>query len=390
MVEESNVPTCFVLAGLAGSSLHTVLGPIDTVWVNYSALAFGRIGELRLAADGVAPGLPDGAALTPGVLLDDYYGPCVRVLQRDLGDIGYDVRPWAYDWRKSARLTGVALAAEVRARVTSADPCAIVAHSFGGLVARVCWSELVATGDTALVRRLVTLGTPHGGSYGVVALWCRDSDQLLQMSLLAAPAQYLYGQVNPAALLDFWTPAKLIRVSASWHSFYETLPSLRTSESLQDPLRPDIYAHQWPGELGIRFDRLADATSVWQLRLQDADTIPPPAVLTCVAGVGLSTVHQLRTPRLLGISSCYNTGDDGDGLVTRASALLPGAAHVTIASTHTDLPNAVASSGQLVRLVLDPRHNPAPTPLLQQIPGPLIHILSGPPAPTGFQVIHDC
>ena len=76
-------------------------------------------------------------------------------------------------------------------------PCSIVAHSAGGLVARAAWLALGQAGATNLVRRIVTYGTPHQGSYGAVRLWSLDAASLTSVQYLAAARAVL--RAIPAA-----------------------------------------------------------------------------------------------------------------------------------------------------------------------------------------------
>lgn len=382
--------TCFLVPGLLGSTLHTDNFPAGEVWLSYTQIGLGRIGALRLAADGVNPGPPDGEALYPVRALEDYYGTCRNRLDSGLSAAGYQVRVFPWDWRKSTRAAGAALAAAVRGAATAADPCAIVAHSAGGLVARLAWSELAAAGQSSFVRRVVTLGTPHLGSYGVVRLWSLDLDQLRTMSLFTM----LTAAGIAAVVLPFaprpWSQGELSALASTWPALYETLPSLLGSDAAGDPLRSTLYSGRWPDGRGVSVPWLTYARDVYQPLLSLGSTLPPPAVLTTVAGTQYPTVDRLVHPSLLGNPVAYTSAGDGDGLVTVASALLPNSAQVKVTVAHADLPNVLALNGQLAELVLAERLPPDPPPPLLTVPGQAAPVLWGPPIPARAEVPGDC
>ena len=93
-----------------------------------------------------------------GPVLPPTYVPLQLALQAG----GCDVVMHAYDWRRSILETGRELAARL-----AADPAPeihIIAHSMGGLVARAA----LGAAANARVDRLITVATPHGGSFAPV------------------------------------------------------------------------------------------------------------------------------------------------------------------------------------------------------------------------------
>jgi hypothetical protein len=343
-----------------------------------------------LAADGVNPGLPDGVPLYPGGALTDYYGRAIADLSVQLAPHGYSVLPHGYDWRVSSQRSGPALAARIRQEVTSADPCSIVAHSFGGLVARLAWADLVRTGETALVRRIVTLGTPHWGSYGAVRLWSLDHELISQLAYLSYVAVPFYGPAVATATGKVWYPARLAALSATWPALYETLPSLLAPDAARDPHRAALYGNTWPADRGISPAWLAYARDTFQPLLASAATNPPTWVLTTVGGEGYPTVDALEWPQWLGSPLAYETAGDGDGTVPISSALLPNSAQITIVGAHGDLPLISAGFQGAAAVILENRAPPDPPPPVQAVPGVFLQSLHGPPAPGLLVPWGDC
>lgn len=372
-----------VVPGLLGSELASNNFPAGVVWLSYTQIGLGRLGALRLAPDGTSPQPPDGEFLSAGEPLDDYYGLCIRTLRADQRLQGWEVVGWGYDWRKSAKRTGDQLAETVRGYGRRGDRVTLACHSFGGIVARLAWRDLGTTGEQHYVRRVITLGTPHQGSYGLVRLWSFDLDQLRTLSWFTTlvraalvPQPLPYG---PRA----WSYSELSQLASSWPAFYETLPLLGGTEQLDDPLRPALYSADWPGNRGVSAALLAYARDDFQALLRDPATMPPADVLTTVAGEGYGTADVLLYPALLGKREAYAASGRGDGLVSRTSALVDGSATYTLFAAHPDLPAQTATGGQLAAWVLDER---APAPIPPRVTvraGASRQVRFGPPIPAG-------
>ena len=294
------MPIIYVVPGIGGTSLGTSPATSSDTWVSYTAMALGFIGRMRLAADGINPGPPDGVQLYAGRPLPDYYQRCIVALVAQLGPQGYVVLDHGYDWRLDAQLLGTDLAARIVAGVQPGSPCTIVAHSYGGLVARLAWSSLVGSGQSGLVRRIITLGSPHWGSYGAVRLWSLDSDQLTQVFYLSIPAAIVSATTNPFVPGRVWTESQLATLAGTMPCLYWTLPSLLAPDAAADPGRSAVYGTTWPASRGVSTHWLQQAMTAWQPLLAGSSTFPPAWVLTTVAGVGLPTPSKLVYPQILG------------------------------------------------------------------------------------------
>lgn len=384
------MPICFLLPGIAGSVLGRGGGGANPLWVEIGQLAAGQIGRLRLAADGVSPGGPDGVQVYAGPPLPDYYALPAAVLAAGLAPHGYTVVSWGYDWRRSARVTGPLLAGAIRAMVVAGDPCSIVAHSFGGLVARVAWQLLGESGDQGLVRRLICLGTPHWGSYAPVLAWSGDGVLIAQLTLLSVPSYNLGVVPGSGVPLGGWNQERIAAVAATWPSLYETLPSLFGPDANTDPLRGSVFGSGWPSYLGVQTARLREAVDVWQPYLAGASTMPPPGVLTTVSGGGLPTPYKLVSLRSASGPTVVGYTGAGDGTVTASSALLSGSAQHTVNAAHDDLDQVAEYAADLVGEVLEERPPPGPPPAPVVIDNPLVVFGSAPPLRSWLTGGNDC
>lgn len=375
------MPLCIVVPGFLGSVLSTVADPVHVVWVSYTALAFGQVGKLRLDAAGTGPGPPDGEQLAAGLPLRAYYDPCVQALTKQLAREGYSVVPFGFDWRFRIRPTGVQLANLIRSRVTADAPCTLVGHSNGGMVCRAAWEELGRGGEHNLVRRIVTLGTPHYGSYAAANLFCLNQDLLGQVGALSSTAPLLSSIVFPPSIALAWSIFDVQQLCATWPAAYELMPTTGAPDQAGDPSRPKLYvASNWPSSRQLSAAWLNEVDTDFNPWSLTPGTIPPNWVLTAVVGTGSGTNSRLVSWPLLGYPPAIGGMDDGDGTVTVTSATGPAAETVALNCRHVDLPNTTAASGLLASLILDPRSGPVPPPSARSVPGVIVPGLQPPPA----------
>lgn len=372
--------SCYVLGGFAESSLSRDTIGLLPVWVDVPTLVLGGFGALRLAANGVDPGPPDGAQLYASRALGPYVQFPAIQLGLQLLSHGVTVRIAWYDWRKSHWTAGRTLANSIRANDTGADPCSIVGHSAGGLVARAAWSELGTTGEQGLVRRIITLGTPHQGSYEPVATFAGQSNLLRQVYDLNHQIGGWLGAAGDLVGYRRWTVADLVALTCTWPALYELMPLLDVPAAVSDPNRSAIYdASNWPSELPVSQDWLSWSRNQFGPWLRSPTSKPPPHVLTCVSGRSGSTYSRLADPNSLGQITGLAADESGDGIVTLSSAELETGAVYRVTCDHPSLLPDLVNSGELRDLVLEVRE-PTPTP-----PPPVVQtailpaVLPGPP-----------
>ncbi|MDP2961117.1 MAG: CHAT domain-containing protein [Sulfurimicrobium sp.] len=158
---KDDAPIVFLLPGIMGS--HIQLGR-NRIWFEPFSMWSGEMAKLKVDAQGVTP---DG-------WMDRNY----EMLARHLAD-SHEVRPFSYDWRlsvtKAAEDFGKQLDQAMLDARERGQPLRIVAHSMGGLVARLAlkgrWEQFKAIPGS----RLLQLGTPNQGSHSIAAvLMARD------------------------------------------------------------------------------------------------------------------------------------------------------------------------------------------------------------------------
>jgi pimeloyl-ACP methyl ester carboxylesterase len=244
-----------------------------------------------------------------GVLLFSY-----ARLKLRLQIAGFKMDFFPYDWRLSLDESGSALAAHIAA---IGEPVHIVAHSMGGLVARMAAAKL----PKRCVRKMILLATPNLGSY--------------------APIQALRGTypfVRKVATLDLLHTPEYLAANAfcSFPGLYQLLPSRPALAGT------DIYAAAtWPAH-GPQPDArlLAEAESV------RAGLAPADPRMRQIVGVNRETVVGVRRR---GNEFEYDLGMNGDGTVPIALARLPRLATYYVEETHSNL----ANNALVIRAVID-------------------------------------
>ena len=166
-----DLPIVFVLPGISGSHLEV---DDDRIWIDPFDLAFGGVADLAISNPQVEPDEP--------VWL--YYGKLTKYL-----DDSHEVRPWAYDWRRSLFETGTLFARDLRKALTAKDDqqVRIVAHSMGGLVARAAFAQDEDLWETFKKRkgcRFIMLGTPNGGSFSIPMMMLGRNKLMRYLALL--------------------------------------------------------------------------------------------------------------------------------------------------------------------------------------------------------------
>ena len=369
----------YFVPGVAGTELN---GPAPfelNYWANYTELALGGLIALELQADGVTPSSPCGVALTPGLPLSAYYAAPMLALQQQLG-AQYVVIPWGYDWRLDLLSSGRQLAESIQATSSPAQPAVIVAHSAGGLVARVAWSVLVAAGQTDLVQRIITLGTPHQGSYAAVQLYSFGNSTFFALTALAGVASYVLASLpGPGPQCSAASAQELMSVVVTWPAMYELLPLLGSPDQATDPNRPLLYqAGNWQRQQ-LSQTWLTHASTTWASLMLASASMPPPGAVTTIAGTGLATPDVLQQPAQLGGIYAYGSTLAGDGAVTTQDALLPSSWQYTLNAAHQDLPSAAINAGLVASEVTAVRSPPPPVPAVGDLGGTMVQSLGPPP-----------
>jgi pimeloyl-ACP methyl ester carboxylesterase len=283
-----------LLPGLMGSALARLAatGPGLPIWLDFLGLARGRLGLLRLDADGTGPADGRSRIGATGVLRK-YYAE----LMIELNAVGWIVHDFAYDWRLDLDASADALARRIDEWCPGGEPFHIVAHSMGGLVAR---AYLKRHGERfhshkadARGGRLVQIGTPNHGSFLIPQALCGASDTVRKLSWLDLKHDR----------------AEIVDIIDTFPGVYSMLPSPALAPSAEPLYQAATYA-------GLRVaqkhcDRARDGHD-------DRATLAEPDRLFYLAGYGQPTVTGISDFARLDDPRSYTIAFSGDGSVPLA------------------------------------------------------------------------
>lgn len=286
--------TVFILPGIMGSRLGSMQRRnTSLLWLHPMAIAQGALSQLAL---------PAGKALRAlGVMLPGYLK--LR-LSLEIGGFRPVFHP--FDWRGDLETLARALLRSIEK--SGQRKVLIVAHSMGGLVARIA----LGLDRERRIQKLVQLGAPNQGSFAPV------------QALRAA-----YPTVRKIAALDHHNSAEALA-----RAVFLTLPGLyQMLPSVLSPDEPNLFdAAQWPQD-----DELVpDATLL--NRAHKVRSRMPAADERCAVIVG--TQQETVTSLQAGPGGFeYSVRRDGDGTVPTSRALWEGADTWFVQENHGALTN---------------------------------------------------
>jgi pimeloyl-ACP methyl ester carboxylesterase len=161
---EAHAARVVIIPGIMGSKLCDALGKV--VWGDRSSYSASRINLLRLPADPEARdksikscGLIEQVNIIPLLWETDVYAGLIAKI-KTYGYRDEDVLLFDYDWRLSNFENATLLKNAIENRFPN-ERVNIVAHSMGGLIARIYIQNL---GGAPRIGKLLFMGTPHAGS----------------------------------------------------------------------------------------------------------------------------------------------------------------------------------------------------------------------------------
>lgn len=293
----------YVVPGLMGSQLCLRrLGavPDDLLWIDPTDISRGQLSLLTM---------PGPLVMACGPVLHGYLP-----LKLTLAAAGYTVRCFDYDWRRDISETGAVLARHLATE--PARDLTVIGHSMGGLIARIA----LRSTSGPRIQRLVTLGTPHRGSYAPVLA-----------------VRGVYPLVRRLAQIDDVHSAEALArdVFSSFHSLYQMLPL--------DGALDLIDSRNWPRTGPQPNATLLDRVPL--LRLGG-----PDARISAIAGFGYETAVDITRVH---DDFYYRFDFNGDGTVPTARATLDGCEAWYCHVPHNELMRSPVVHEAILQLLAD-------------------------------------
>lgn len=374
------MPTVLIIPGLLGSELWTQPNRGGKLyWANPTQILLGAFREMRLAPNGVDPDPSGGRQLYAGYPLQDYYFPLTLAVDRALKPRGWLTDWWGYDWRLKIQTVASGLRDKIEAINTAGNgPVTLLCHSQGGLVGRAAYNYLIGEGHDSWVARIVTIGTPHYGSYSPALVFSGEDDLLYQLLHLEGPIPPAFA--GSTAFVRGVSPfvRDNVQTAATFPSMYQLLPRLAGPLAADQHL-PDLYDIQsWPAGLLLSASHFLEAAGSWETFIQGAKSWPAYGKMICVGGSGVDTPSLVGRVNRIGWADAFDYSDEGDGRVLLSSALPAAYTSFRIGGLHGDQPLSAAvmedAPGWVTQVIPAP---PAPPPAPpRRGPQPLI---GGPP-----------
>ena len=293
-----------LLPGVMGSELASRdrAGNDEALWIMPLKIVFGALERLKLTEDG-----RDDAS-------EHYSIHATRVMQRYYGEAqlalaagNWNVRAFAYDWRKDFAQAADELNAQIGRWFDQDQPVHFIAHSMGGLVARTFirnhpdrWQKMWdGPGNGARGGRLLMLGTPNHGSFNV--------------------PRSIVGLEGIVRVLDhadiFHTRVQLQQILNGFPGLLQMMPSplLSGNEHLSRLYDAGTYP-----DLSVSSRHLRMALDHHRLL---ADVVDPDRMIV-IAGTGQPTWSDITDLDKLSDSASYELTNLGDGRISHEMTLL--------------------------------------------------------------------
>lgn len=337
-----DAPIALMLPGVMGS--HLAIGS-DRIWFDPFSMVAGEMSRLGVDAQDVEP--------------DGWQDISYEAFARHLS-FTHEVRPFAYDWRLSLSKAAARFGDELDKAMEDArqrgKPVHIVAHSMGGLVARLAMKDRWAALKAIPGSRLIQFGTPNNGSHSIAAVltgrdafvqkieryfdWRHDMREFLEIvSLFPGVLELLPWPVKDGKAgdgIDYFDP----QVWQDW--------AARDAENQRSR---DADAH---------FERAKGAGDGWPVPAAEALAQARQTILT-IQGVELDPACCLyvagreRTPVALRVSEAGQVEigwtDSGDGRVAWATGIPPKVPVWYVDAAHGDLLNHEEAFEEYVSII---------------------------------------
>lgn len=345
---------CVVIPGIGGSQLSFAggSGGKTALWYNPTALAKYTPLALALNNDGSSPYPVVGKKLfADGPVNMGIYEPLLTQLAND----GLNPTFWAYDWRLGLNVLANQLSIFIGSQQLT-NPFYVVAHSMGGLLARLAYPlwQLQKTGQNW--GTTVYMGSPHGGSYWAPAMLSGLYGDGAFFKVLGQLMGLIGALPGPALTPPAIAAAVAGTLLGSWPSMYALIPSSQGYWASLDLAASQLwllatYANT-PG--GQQQQWLTQGLAI-ALSLSTPTTEAAPAQRFNIIGDAPSTLYRYKAPASPSLYGSYSTTSNGDSTVPTERSTFQGVPTMRFkVTTHSQLPNTLGPLSRLTAWLKNP------------------------------------
>lgn len=315
MAKRGNV---VLVPGLWGSQLSAERygePGVSNVWPARAKPIPEGLDKLMLADDGrlPAPGLDP---LRATAVMNRWYGEMVLRLSAN-----WNVRPFAYDWRKDLSAAAVELEAYV-AMQFGCEEFHIVAHSMGCLVALEMLSRRRGTYGNSPSGQLVLIGSLHSGTWNAARILAGKAEVISRWDRVANT----FAKARKSRDAGIWDSAPLApqsarRVLSTFVSLYQMLPRPKGGTGAGQGAADWVFDHSSYSRTNpdVSARHLEDARD----RRGRFDAHFDPDSTVVIAGFGQPTlVGPTRGQTTFAGPDAYTVSLEGDGVISGSVASL--------------------------------------------------------------------
>jgi hypothetical protein len=259
---------------------------------------------------------------------EDIYGPILT----NLAQMGWDVKPFYYDWRKEIPGNSAKLATYINESIAESEKVNLIGHSMGGLIGR----DFLKSPMGSKLDSLLIIGSPHKGSALAYPPWSGgdvwQDNFLLKIAVTLMLKRCSLKESNREIIQTRIPSLQNLLPTYAYLKDGKSSNVNTASYAVNTWLNNNPFANPW----GVRVGTLS-GTGYSTLQ---AIQVKPPTAREIAAGNWLDGHPN---------SKIYST--EGDGTVLVDSSKIEGVSGVSINQTHAGLVDSIEGMTEILKFL---------------------------------------